>query len=208
MGNRDDSSASRPYRMGRRAEQVEETRRRIVEATVALHTTIGPASTTVSELAEQAGVTRLTVYRHFPDQDELFQACFGHWSEQHPWPDPEAWRAIDDPRVRAAHAVGELYAWYGTHADDLLPIYRDLPSAPRSAQVAVDELDRTMADALVTGWDVPGQDRTRLQAAAGHVVRLWTWHSLAVEQELGDQPAADLAVALMHVAAVDRSPGP
>lgn len=197
----DGSPTSRPYRMGKRAEQVEKTRRRIVQATVDLHTTVGPANATVSEIAERAGVTRLTVYRHFPEQDTLFQACFGHWSQRHPWPDPEAWREIADPQDRARRALVELYAWYGEHAPDLLPIYRDLAVAPRSAQEAVEAIDRSMAEVLVTDWEVSGQERRRLRAAAGHAVRLWTWHSLAVEQGLGDQAAGELAASLLHVAA-------
>lgn len=194
--------AGRPYRMGKRAEQVEETRRRIVQATVELHTTVGPANATVSAIAERAGVTRLTVYRHFPEQDTLFQACFGHWSERHPWPDPEAWREFADPQDRARRALVELYAWYGEHAQDLLPIYRDLGVAPPSAQEAVEAIERSMAEVLVADWEVSGRARRRLRAAAGHAVRLWTWHSLAVEQGLGDQTASELAASLLHEAVV------
>lgn len=197
----DGPPGSRPYRMGKRAEQVEETRRRIVQATVDLHTTVGPANTTVSAIAERAGVTRLTVYRHFPEQDALFQACFGHWSAQHPWPDPEAWRSIVDPQERARRGLVELYAWYGEHAEDLLPIYRDLPVAPRSSQEAVVEIERAMADTLVAGWDAAGGAGGHLRATAVHVVGLWTWHSLAVEQELGDEQAAALAACLVRGAA-------
>lgn len=195
-----DSRASRPYRMGRRAEQVEATRQRIVAAAVGLHTTVGPADTTVSELAEWAGVSRLTVYRHFPEEETLFQACLAHWSARHPWPDPAAWRDIEDPGVRAREALAELYGWYGEHGDDLLPIYRDLPVAPRPAQESVDEHDRTMAEALVAGREAPEQRRLRLRAAAVHVVRFWTWHSLAVEQGLGDQQAAELAAGMLEAA--------
>ncbi len=172
MAGDDGSPSSRPYRMGKRAEQVEETRRRIVQATVELHTTVGPANATVSAIAERAGVTRLTVYRHFPEQDTLFLACFGHWSERHPWPDPDAWREFADPQDRARRALVELYAWYGEHAQDLLPIYRDLAVAPPSAQEAVEAVDRSMAEALVGDWEVSEQARDRLRAAAGHAVRL------------------------------------
>lgn len=200
MGEQDPRT-SRPYRMGRRAEQVEETRQRIVAAAVDLHTTIGPAHTTVSELAERAGVSRLTVYRHFPEEEALFQACLGHWSARHPWPDPAAWWDNEDPGTRAREALAELYGWYGEHGDELLPIYRDLPAAPRSAQEAVDEFDRRMAEALVVDREVPEQRRPRLRAAAVHVVRLWTWHSLAVEQGLGDQQAAELAAGMLEAAA-------
>lgn len=199
MGER--SSGSRPYRMDKRAEQVEETRQRIVQAAVDLHTTVGPSSTTISDLAERAGVARPTVYRHFSDQGALLTACFAHWSTQHPWPDPEDWRAIDDPPVRVRRALAELYAWYGEHGDDLVPIYRDLGDAPPTAREIVDGTHGAMVDALVAGWDVEGPAQQRLRAAAGHAVHLWTWHSLAVDQGLGDDQAAELAASLLRAAA-------
>ena len=102
----------RRYEMKRRAEQVERTRLRITEAAVELHGTIGPARTTITAIAERAGVDRLTVYRHFPTEDALFAACSAHWLGAHPYPDPAPWAAIADPRARLAGALGDLYAWY------------------------------------------------------------------------------------------------
>src|SRR6185295_8878842 len=95
------STKSRPYQMRRRAELVDETRERIVEAAVRLHTTVGPAHTSISTVADAAGVTRLTVYRHFPDLEHLFVACTSHWLAAHPPPDPAAWGAIADLTERA-----------------------------------------------------------------------------------------------------------
>ncbi len=69
----------RSYNLGQRASSQEETPRRIVDATVALHEEIGPRATTISAIAEKASVQRLTVYRHFPDETELFKACTSHW---------------------------------------------------------------------------------------------------------------------------------
>ena len=68
--------------MKRRAEQLEETRQRIVDATVALHEEVGPARTTVTAIAQRAGVSRPTVYNQFPDDRSLFAACSGHWRQQ------------------------------------------------------------------------------------------------------------------------------
>jgi len=65
----------RGYRLKERAQQQAETRRRIVEAVVALHEEVGPARTTVVEIADRAQVSRPTVYTHFPDERLLMTAC-------------------------------------------------------------------------------------------------------------------------------------
>ncbi len=118
--------------MQRRAEQVDETRQRITEAAVHLHTTVGPSQTSIAAVAEEAGVTRLTVYRHFADLDELFVACRAHWLAQQPPPDPNGWPAIADRDTRVRQALTELYGWYRARGDELYPIYRDNASMPSS----------------------------------------------------------------------------
>src|ERR1051326_6037138 len=104
------SDQKRTYRMRRRAELEELTRRRITETTVALHEEVGPARTSISAIAERAGVRRSTVYRHFPDEEALFAACSSHWRAANPPPDPSAWAAIEDPAERTRTALAELYA--------------------------------------------------------------------------------------------------
>ena len=203
MSEQDCSSTSRPYRMGRRAEHVEATRQRIVDAAVQLHSTIGPARTTISALAETAGVTRLTVYRHFPDDDELYAACSQRWEEIHaPGPDPAAWRGIRDLEARTRHALGELYAWYHDVGDALRPILRDVDAAalPEVVCEETDEEFARYADALVTGSGVRGAGRRRLRAVAGHAVSFWTWQSLTVEQRLSHGEAVELMTSLMLLA--------
>ena len=186
--------------MGKRAEQVEATRQRIVDATVDLHSTVGPASTTISAIAEKAGVTRLTVYRHFPDLQSLFEACGQRWAERHPAPDPASWPEIRDLEARARHALGELYGWYRNSGDELRPILRDLETLPPAAQQETHEEFQAYADALVIGSGVRGHARRRLRATAGLVVGFFTWHSLAVEQGLDDREAVELAVQLLTCA--------
>ena len=104
--------ATRKYEQKRRAEQQEETRRRIVEAVVALHREIGPARTTIKAIAERAGVERLTVYRHFADEGALFAACDAHFRAETPPPDPAAWAEITDPAERLRAALLALYGYY------------------------------------------------------------------------------------------------
>src|SRR3954462_4237513 len=119
------SDGKRPYRMRRRAELEEETRRRITESTVALHEELGPARTTVSAVAERAGVRRSTVYRHFPDEEALFNACSSHWRAANPPPEPSAWGAIEDPGERTVPALRELYAFSGRTEAMFASLLRD-----------------------------------------------------------------------------------
>lgn len=180
--------------MRRRAELVDQTRQRITEATVRLHTTIGPAYTTIASVAEEAGVTRLTVYRHFGDLDTLFEACRGLWRAQNPPPDPNAWSAIADLEPRSRRALGGLYAWYREHADELTPIYRDMTGMPLSAQETMAAENRQLGDALVAGHAGAGADGRAIRAVARHVLSFVTWRSLAIQQGLEDTEAVDVAV--------------
>ena len=154
--------------MRRRAEHVEETRLRITEAAVKLHTSIGPANTTIAGIADEAGVTRLTVYRHFADADEVFLACMGHWSALHPAPDPASWPAEPDLETRARLALGQVSDWYREVADDLAPIERDVELLPASARAsaAIGGLT-SWVDAILA--DAPDASGT-LRAVIGHVV--------------------------------------
>jgi AcrR family transcriptional regulator len=183
--------------MSKRAEDVDETRQRIVEATVRLHTTIGPASTTISAIADEAGVTRLTVYRHFPSIEELFGACTRHWIGQHPRPDTAAWTKIKPPKLRARRALVELYSWFNEHADDQLAVRRDVDAMPDWVVAGMRSADDQAAEALVEGTNLRGEARRRLRAAAGLAVSFETWRSLVIEQGLGIDEAAELMTQLL-----------
>ena len=143
------SPKSRQYRMGRRADLVDQTRQRITEAAVRLHTSIGPSATSMSAVADEAGVTRLTLYRHFPSKDELFGACMGHWRSLHPPPDPDRWRAIPSFEARVRRALDDLYGWFSENGDDLYPIYRDAAYTPASNQRARQATNERMVDAVL-----------------------------------------------------------
>jgi AcrR family transcriptional regulator len=108
---------TRTYVKKRRAEQQAETRRRIVEAAVALHGSIGPAQTTISMVAERAGVQRHTFYAHFPDERSLQLACSGLHLERDPLPDAEPWRKIADPSERLRAGLRAIYDWYTRNAE-------------------------------------------------------------------------------------------
>jgi len=188
------STKTRPYRMTRRAELVDETRQRITEATARLHTTVGPANTSVAAIAEEADVTRLTVYRHFPDLDVLFQACRAHWRSQNPPPDAGAWPETPGLEARARRALTEIYAWFHQHAEELFPIYRDLSTSPLSSQEAIRNENGRLGDLLLAD-DIPdGAAGRQVRAVARHLLDYRTWRSLAVDQELGDAEAVEIGV--------------
>jgi AcrR family transcriptional regulator len=198
---------TRPYRMQRRAESQLETRRRITESAVALHGTIGPARTSISAVAEHAGVRRSTVYRHFPDEAALFDACTAHWTAANPPPGLEAWSAIADPGERLRVALGELHAYYGRTEAMLANLFRDETRAPLVAERFAVFRDYLAAaqDTLLAGRGLRGAARRRTRAALGHAVAFSTWRSLVREQGLDAGDAARLLCAL--VAAAGPGPG-
>lgn len=184
----------RPYRMRRRAASVDATRRRITEAAVRLHTTIGPSRASLSAIAEAAGVTRVTLYHHFRDADELFAACMGHWRALHPPPDPTAWTSLEAFEPRLRRAIGELYDWYRANADDLYPIYRDAAHTPASNRARRRATNEQAADAILAGLRIAAGERRRVRAAVLHVVGFWTWRSLSVEGGLAPVEAVETAL--------------
>lgn len=152
------SSEKRTYELKARADRQQETRRRIIDATVALHEELGPARTTVSEIARRAGVQRLTVYNHFPDTAELFAACQGQFLAEHPPPDLGPALALDDPHARVRAALAALYASYRAREPMTAKVQRD-----RSALPALDALMARTADAQLE----------ELAAAGGPAWRPW-----------------------------------
>lgn len=202
MANEQMNVPSRPYRKRLRAEQERETRERITEAAVRLHGSVGPAKTTVSGVAKEAGVQRATVYRHFPDEESLFAACSAHYWAAHPLPDPAGWAAISDPAERLRTALGELYALYGQTHEMLEKVTRDASLVPAMASAAgsfrayVEEV----VDAIVTGRPERGKARRRVRAAAGHAVAFPTWQSLVGRQGISDAEAVALMAAMVEAA--------
>ena len=194
------SDQKRPYRMTRRAELEAETRMRITESAAALHETLGPARTTVSAIAEHAGVRRSTVYRHFPDEEALFDACSTHFRTANPPPDPHEWDAIDAPAARTETALREIYAFYGrTHAM-YTSLFRDealVPIVKRRLGVFRGYLD-SVADMLMRGRGLRGHSARRTRAALGHALAFATWRSLVQEQKLDPDVAAALMCRLVE----------
>ena len=201
------SDQTRPYRMTRRAELEDATRRRITESTVALHQELGPARTSISAVAERAGVRRSTVYRHFPSEDALFEACSSHWRAANPPPDPHAWAAIEDPRERTETALRELYAFYGRTEEMYASLLRDEPLVPIVHRLLGGFYGYLGAiqDILMAGRGLRGRAARRTRAAIGHALAFPTWRSLTREQELTDGDAVALMCALVEGSGAARS---
>jgi AcrR family transcriptional regulator len=188
--------------MKRRAEAEARTRLRITVSAVELHGTLGPARTSISAIAERAGVRRSTVYRHFPDEAALFGACSAHWIEANPLPDMASWPTIADPQARLRFALCELYAFYRRTASMMEHLLRDEPAVPVLTRLLGGYRAYLAAarETLIAGRDLRGGAQRRTRAAIGHALAFHTWRSLALEQGLGDRQAAELMCRLAEAA--------
>ena len=206
MANEQNEVGARRYRKSRRAEQEQQTRERITEATVRLHGTVGPARTTVSGIAKEAGVQRATVYRHFPDEASLFEACTAHYWTAHPMPDPAQWAEISDPAARLRTALADMYAFFRRTEGMLEKTGRDAPLVAAMAKpvAAFRGYLELAGAALIAGRRERGRARRRVQAAIGHAISFPTWQSLVRQQGLDDAEAVAVMAALVESAGGSR----
>lgn len=197
------SDEKRAYRKRRRADLEAETRRRITESTVDLHGTVGPSRTSISAVAQHAGVRRSTVYRHFRDEAALFEACTAHWRARNPPPDLAEWGAVDDPDERLRRALESLYRFYRASEQMMFNLHRDeevVPTVKRLFAGFREYLAAARAT-LMVGRRLRGRARLQTAAAIGHALAFGTWRSLVREQGLDDDAAAALMCALVAGAA-------
>ena len=201
------SDKKRPYRKKRRAELEAETRRRITESAVELHGTVGPSRTSMSAVAERAGVRRSTLYRHFPDEAALFDACSAHWEAANPPPDLGAWAAIEDPDERLRIVLEELYAYWRRTERMMSNLIRDQATNEnvRRRFGAFHAYLDAARETLLRGRPERGGARLQAAAAIGHALSFTTWRSLVREQGLGNVQAVELMCRLV-AAAGERRP--
>jgi len=191
---------ARKYEMKRRAERMQETRRRITEAAVKLHQTVRPARTTVSAIAEKAGVQRHTYYAHFPELKDLYQACTAHYLEQNPLPEPPFWANVADAEERLRVALSEVYAYYAGNEAMLSNVLRDAPLDPVAQEnmASFYQYWESMRDALADAFGASGERHEALLAAIGLALDLQTWHTLVRKQELDHDRAVGLMVGMVR----------
>jgi AcrR family transcriptional regulator len=193
------SSEKRKYELRARAEKQEETRQRIVEATAELHQEVGPAQTTVAEIARRAGVNRVTVYNHFPEESELFAACQAHFLSGHPLPDFAGALALADPAERVRGVLLELYRSYRRTEPMTAKVLRDRATMPALDALMAQTLDAMQTEltrALSAGLRRRGTAARRTRAALALALDFWTWQRLAHEG-LSDDEAAELMARLV-----------
>lgn len=196
------SDRKRKYEKKRRAEQEAETRLRITESAVELHGSLGPARTSMSAVAEHAGVRRSTLYRHFPDERALFGACSAHWAAANPPPDLASWGAIGDSGKRLDAALADLYAYYRQTEGMLDKLLRDAPAVPVVGELmgGFRAFVAEATDVLMRGRGLRGRARDRTRAAIGHALAFRTWQDLTRTQGLDDEGAAGLMSRLVAAA--------
>ena len=197
----------RPYRKRARADQEQATRQRIVDAAIALHGTVGPARTTISAIAERAGVRRDTVYRHFPDERALFVGCSGAWRERNPVPDPATWASVEDPAARLATALNALYGWYEQVEPMLTAVLRDIAAMPIIGEMQAGRIAylARVEDGLARGWGARGTAARRLRATIALALDFLAWRTL---YERGLSRSDAIAVMSSAVGAAASGTGP
>ena len=195
-------STKRAYTQRARAEKAAETRRRITEATAALHDELGPARTTVAEIARRAGVQRLTVYNHFPTERELLGACQAHWLAENPQPDLGPLLAEPDPAGRLRGVAAALYGWFRATESMSAKVLRDAEVMPALGELMAEGAaqQEALVDALAAGFGARGPRAKHVRAAVALALDFWAWRALA-RAGLSDAEAADVATGAVVAAA-------
>ncbi len=186
----------RTYQKAKRAEDEWRTRERIVDAAEYLHGSLGPARTTVSAVADRAGVTRATVYRHFANEESLFLACSRQWLSRQQLPEPDAWGLIEDPVERLRTGLVDIYRFYRRGEQMMAHIHRDVDAVPAVVVAARRAREQRWLDTLLAPQ--PGHRRKAVRAAVAHATTFTTWQSLCGAQGLSDRSAVELMVGMVE----------
>lgn len=184
-------SKPRTYTLKKRAESQAQTRQRIVEAAVDLHSSVGPANTTFSMIAERAGVQRHTFYAHFPDERSLLLACSGLTLERDPLPDAEPWRGIADRGERLCAGLAAIYGWYERNAQRVACVLRDAEYHELTKEISRMRMGPFIAAYQdVLGATLSARQRAMLQLA----LSFFTWRTLVRDGGLKPADAVETMV--------------
>ncbi|GHO51991.1 TetR/AcrR family transcriptional regulator [Ktedonobacter robiniae] len=192
---------ARKYTLQQRAKHQEETRQRIIEAAVCLHQTVGGAKASISVIAELAGVERLTIYRHFPDERSLAMACTSHYQALNPPPDPGPWQSIQDDEQRLRRGLSEIYAFHRRTEQMSRHALHDMEEKPILREVLAPYFAywEQVRDLLASAWEPKNAPcSARIRAAIGHAISFQTWRSLVREQGLEDTEAIELMARMLR----------
>lgn len=194
---------ARGYTLKRRADQQAETRQRIVDAAVELHGTVGPARTSLSMVADKAGVQRNTLYAHFPDERSLLMACSGDALERDPPPEADLWRAIPNSSERLRVGLTAVYGWFAGNAQLLACVLRDA-----EFYAPVQEVSALRYGPYIGAWHaVLGEGLSKPQLAMLHLaLGFHTWRALVAEAGQSDAEAVELMVSAIETAAPSSRP--
>jgi AcrR family transcriptional regulator len=187
---------AREYKMVKRRDKVEETRRRIAKATYELHSTVGPALTTIAMVSERAGVPRQTVYRNFGTQVELFRSCIAFGLEMHPMPDPAPWQSITDPGERLRVGLTQVYRWFEASEPVMTNVARDYGAVQEAAEVA----QRPMGEVLgrIQGTLSHGWEGSTVAPLLSLALDFATWKKLRREQRMSSRAIAEMWLDLIR----------
>jgi AcrR family transcriptional regulator len=188
---------ARSYTLKRRAEQQALTRQRIVEAAVDLHGSVGPARTSLSMVAERAGVQRNTFYAHFPDERSLLEACSSLFLDRNPPPDASPWGGLTPGPARLRAGLVAIYDWFGRTADVTGCVLRDAEHHAPTREVAEARLGPTLA-----GWRTAlGEGLSDRQRALLHLaLDFHSWRALVRDGGLTPVEAAGLMAGVVEKA--------
>ena len=196
--NHNGKTEPRIYRQKSRAKQQEETRQRIVESAAALHESVGGEQATVTKIADRAGVSRVTVYRHFPDEQSLLQACTQHYLGNNPPPDPSSWMSLAERKERLRTALTEIYGYHRRTERMMDRAFADSVSNETLAELFQPYFDfwNHVRDMLAAAWD-----GAPVAPIIGHSIDFRTWKTLVREQGMPEEQAIELFVDLVELEA-------
>ncbi|MBX3069199.1 MAG: TetR/AcrR family transcriptional regulator [Thermomicrobiales bacterium] len=190
--------ATRTYRKRKRAVSEAETRQRIVDAAIAMHQSKGNAAT-ISEVARVAGISRITLYRHFPDELALLTACTSHYMEQHPLPDLATWTAIEDPIERLRKALADVFAYHRENVRMMTAAEHGVAENPTLSQLLQPLVEYWEAAVAVLTLGFPDDNASSpfIRQSIALAVSLPTWRLLAQQRGLSDEDCVEMFVRMV-----------